>query len=70
MLFPEENAKDLADIPDNVKNELEIVPVSVMDEVLKRALVRMPEPIDWTEPATAPADGAGAEDDGASFRAL
>ena len=69
VLIPEENAKDLADIPDNVKNELEIVPVSVMDEVLKRALVRMPEPIDWTEPATAPSDVAGAEDDGASFRA-
>ena len=69
VLIPEENAKDLADIPDNVKNELEIVPVSVMDEVLKRALVRMPEPIDWTGPATAPSDVAGAEEDGASFRA-
>ena len=52
-----------------MKNELEIVPVSVMDEVLKRALVRMPEPIDWVEPATTPSDVPAAEDDGASFRA-
>ena len=49
MLIPEENAKDLADIPDNVKNALEIVPVSRMGEVLKHALVRMPEAIEWDE---------------------
>ena len=49
VLIPEENAKDLADLPDNVKNALEIVPVSRMDEVLKHALVRMPEPIEWDE---------------------
>ncbi|MEM7069075.1 MAG: endopeptidase La [Pseudomonadota bacterium] len=48
VLIPEENAKDLADIPDNVKNALEIVPVSVMDEVLEHALVRKPEAIEWT----------------------
>ncbi|MDD7908500.1 endopeptidase La [Pseudovibrio exalbescens] len=49
VLIPQDNAKDLADIPDNVKNELEIIPVSRMGEVLKHALVRMPEPIEWTE---------------------
>ena len=49
VLIPEENAKDLADIPDNVKNEMEIVPVSRMDEVLAHALVRLPEAIEWTE---------------------
>jgi ATP-dependent Lon protease len=49
VLIPEENAKDLADLPDNVKNALEIVPVSRMDEVLKHALVRMPVPIEWDE---------------------
>ncbi|WP_114982537.1 endopeptidase La [Brucella canis] len=48
-LIPEENAKDLAEIPDNVKNNLEIVPVSRVGEVLKHALVRQPEPIEWTE---------------------
>ncbi|WP_176037365.1 endopeptidase La [Brucella tritici] len=52
VLIPEENAKDLADIPDNVKNSLEIVPVSRVGEVLRHALVREPEPIEWTEPAT------------------
>ncbi len=50
VLIPEENAKDLADIPENVKNALEIVPVSRVGEVLRHALVRMPEPIEWTEP--------------------
>ena len=49
VLIPEENAKDLADIPDNVKNGLELVPVSRMEEVLRKALVRMPEPITWEE---------------------
>ena len=51
VLIPEENAKDLADIPDNVKNELNIIPVSLMDEVLSHALVRQPEPIEWEEEA-------------------
>lgn len=53
VLIPEENAKDLADIPENVKNGLEIVPVSRVGEVLRHALVRMPEPIEWTEPVEA-----------------
>ncbi|MET3647970.1 endopeptidase La [Phyllobacterium ifriqiyense] len=54
VLIPEENAKDLAEIPDNVKNGLEIIPVSHANEVLKHALVRQPEPIEWTEPAHVP----------------
>jgi ATP-dependent Lon protease len=49
VLIPEENAKDLAEIPDAVKSGLEIVPVSRMDEVLKHALVRLPLPIVWEE---------------------
>ena len=49
VIIPEENAKDLADISDEVKNALEILPVSRMDEVLKLALVRQPEPIEWQE---------------------
>lgn len=49
VLIPEENAKDLAEIPSNVKNALEIIPVSRMDEVLAHALVRRPEPIEWAE---------------------
>jgi ATP-dependent Lon protease len=55
VLIPEENVKDLADIPANVKNGLEIIPVSRMDEVLKHALVRRPEPIEWDEGAEVPA---------------
>ena len=46
-LIPEENAKDLPEIPDNVKNGLEIIPVSRMGEVLKHALTRVPDPIEW-----------------------
>ena len=49
VLIPEENAKDLADIPDSVKNGLEIVPVSRMDEVLEHALLEKPEAIEWDE---------------------
>ncbi len=51
VLIPDENAKDLPDIPDNVKNGLEIIPVSHVSEVLKLALVRQPEPIEWDEAA-------------------
>jgi ATP-dependent Lon protease len=50
VLIPEENAKDLAEIPDSVKSGMEIVPVSRVGEVLRHALVRMPEPIEWVEP--------------------
>ena len=49
VLIPEDNAKDLAEIPDSVKNGLEIVPVSRMDEVLMHALVRQPRAIVWEE---------------------
>jgi ATP-dependent Lon protease len=45
VLIPEENVKDLADIPDNVKNKLEIVPVKWIDRVLELALERLPEPL-------------------------
>ncbi|MFZ3034488.1 MAG: endopeptidase La [Parvibaculum sp.] len=51
VLIPQDNAKDLADIPDNVKNGMEIVPVATVDEVLRNALVRMPESIEWDEEA-------------------
>ena len=66
VLIPEDNAKDLADIPSSVKNGLEIVPVSRMEEVLANALVRQPQAIEWEEPVAAdaappqPADDEGA----------
>ncbi|NTZ42410.1 endopeptidase La [Altererythrobacter sp. SALINAS58] len=49
VLIPEENVKDLAEIPDNVTQGLEIVPVSHVDEVLKHALTRPTSEIEWTE---------------------
>jgi ATP-dependent Lon protease len=49
VLIPKENEKDLADIPDNVKRKMEIVPVSDCDEVLARALVKELTPIEWNE---------------------
>ncbi|SIS87661.1 endopeptidase La [Phaeovulum vinaykumarii] len=51
VLIPEENAKDLPEIPDNVKAGLEIIPVAHVREVLARALVRAPEPVEWDEEA-------------------
>jgi ATP-dependent Lon protease len=67
VLIPEENAKDLVDIPETVKSGLDIVPVSRMDEVLTRALVRKPEPIEWDEHAEKPApDSPAAVDDEAA----
>ena len=50
VIIPKENEKDLAEVPDNVKSGLKIVPVASMGEVLKVALVREPEAIDWSEP--------------------
>jgi ATP-dependent Lon protease len=47
VLIPEENIKDLENLPDDVKNSLEIVPVATVDQVLEHALVRKPQPIEW-----------------------
>jgi ATP-dependent Lon protease len=49
VIIPEENAKDLAELSDDVKNALNIVPASHMDEVLELALIRKPEAIEWDE---------------------
>ena len=62
VLIPEENAKDLADLPASVRNGLEIVPVSRMEEVIKHALIRQPKPIVWEEDLTA-VKTRGPEDD-------
>jgi ATP-dependent Lon protease len=45
VLIPDENVKDLAEIPDNVKNRLEIIPVKWIDQVLEISLERQPEPL-------------------------
>jgi ATP-dependent Lon protease len=63
-LIPEENVKDLAEIPDNIKNAIEIVPVKWIDRVLELALERKPEPLPEepapSAPATPAAEGAKA----------
>ncbi|KIC56216.1 DNA-binding protein [Brevundimonas nasdae] len=51
VLIPQENEKDLADVPDNVKSALEIVPISTADEALKWALVGTLTPVEWDEAA-------------------
>jgi len=66
VLIPKDNEKDLAEIPDNVKRNLNIVSVSNLDDVLKAALVREVEPIEWIDPAevdqVAPVKGDGEEE--------
>ena len=59
VLIPEDNVKDLAEIPDEVKTKLELVPVARMEDVVKTALVRVPDPIQWDEQeaAAVPSDG-------------
>ncbi len=61
VLIPHENVKDLADIPDTVKSRLNIEPVRWIEDVLKTALERMPEP--------RPADVAVAKDEAAAAEA-
>jgi ATP-dependent Lon protease len=61
VLIPQENEKDLADIPDVVKKGLEIVPVTTVDEVLERALSKPLTPIEWTEADDAEAAALAAQ---------
>jgi ATP-dependent Lon protease len=56
VLIPEENVKDLAEIPDSVKGALKILPVSRMDDVLEHSLVRKPEPITWEQGSARPSE--------------
>lgn len=67
VIIPKENEKDMAEIPDNVKKGLEFIYASHMDEVLKVALIRMPERIEWKEieeiaPIGTAISGGGAEE--------
>jgi len=64
VLIPEENAKDLTEIPDNVKEGMEIIPVTHVREVLKHALVREPVPVEWDEAAEEAAAKSGIADKG------
>ena len=62
VFFPKDNEKDLAEIPDNVKKGLKLIPVAHVDDVIAQALVRKPEAIIWEEPEEAlPAKAPAAE---------
>ncbi|MEM8625590.1 MAG: S16 family serine protease, partial [Pseudomonadota bacterium] len=66
VLIPKENVKDLPEIPDNVKEGLDLIPVDSVSEVLKVALVSEPEAIEWDEDCFEANDPtpAAAEDEG------
>ena len=63
VLIPKENAKDLREIPDQVKNGLEIIPLAHVSEVINIALTDKPQPIEW-DPETM--TGTGSESSGKS----
>ena len=50
VIIPQENEKDLAEIPNNVKRDLDIIPTNTVDEVLEKALASPLVPIEWAEP--------------------
>ncbi|MDD2877208.1 MAG: endopeptidase La [Acidiphilium sp.] len=66
VLIPKDNEKDLAEIPDNVKKAVQIIPVSHVDEVIAQALVKKLEPIEWEEPIE-PIPPRAAEQTGAAL---
>jgi ATP-dependent Lon protease len=51
VFFPKDNEKDLAEIPDSVRKALTLIPVSHVDDVIRQALARVPDAIEWEEPA-------------------
>ena len=63
VLVPKENEKDLAEIPDNVKKALEIIPVTSVEEVLEHALAGTLVPIDWEESDEAEAVATAQQDE-------
>src|SRR5579859_6768078 len=67
VFIPKENEKDLAEIPDNVKKHLKLVPVADVDEVIAQALVSRPVPIEWEEPEETPVAPPPAEQPAASL---
>jgi ATP-dependent Lon protease len=67
VFIPKENEKDLAEIPDNVKKHLKLIPVADVDEVIAQALARRPVPIEWEEPAEPPVSAPVAQPAAASL---
>ncbi|MBD5800882.1 Lon protease [Azoarcus sp. Aa7] len=69
-LIPEENVKDLVEIPENIKNAIEVIPVRWIDQVLEHALERMPQPLpDAVVEETPPAESAEGTATGKAVRA-
>jgi len=64
VLIPSDNMKDLAEVPQNVKNELEIIPIGQVDDVLKEALVESLVPIEWNPEDEEAAAAVGSSPDG------
>lgn len=69
VIIPKENAKDLPEIPDNVKAGLDIIPAETVADVLKVALVRAPVPIEWDDDQLDPAVTSPTDVDGDEVRA-
>jgi ATP-dependent Lon protease len=67
VFIPKENEKDLAEIPDNVKKHLKLIPVADVDEVIAQALARRPIPIEWEEPPEPPVPATTAQPTQASL---
>ncbi len=66
VIIPQENVKDLEDIPDNVKRDLTIIPATTVDDVLKVALTHLPEAVEWTDPKASELTGNIIKPDGES----
>ncbi len=64
VLIPQDNEKDLAEIPDNVKRGMTVIPVKTVDDVLEKALVNPLTPIEWIEPAEVEVAAAAKDDAG------
>jgi ATP-dependent Lon protease len=67
VFIPKENEKDLAEIPDNVKKHLKLIPVADVDEVIAQALARRPVAIEWEEPPETPVPTPAAQPVAASL---
>ena len=68
VLIPEENEKDLSEIPDNVKDGLTIIPVNNVSQVLQEALIETPQKIEWDETAEESQTSSVSVDTGTAVR--
>ena len=59
VIIPEDNKKDLTEIPKNILDDIKIIPVKTVDEVLKNALVKELKPVEWIEVESLPKQKGG-----------